>query len=159
LLIDEIEEKSQANQYFIHHSPVYGGLANSTKASTYTSTSNKDFPAYEILLHQIPDIFGDVWYEWNHDYKNAQKIFGKGPTCAAVRGLIRTVHKSIYATGLRHTEMGMFQVKSQHLSLIASDQLMTYALMDDRIRFSATGASFFKDFLRLSFYFLAFFFL
>lgn len=96
------------------------------------------------------EVFRNVSYPWNKDYDKAKIIFGKGPQSAVIRSLIRATHKSIYGTGIRRTQVGYLRTGAEFLDLLSAleDVKMTYVLTTDGwLRFSATGATFAKDFL------------
>ena len=121
-------------QFWIHHHTFKGILTYQT-----------DFKAYELKLKGAKEIFGEFSCPWNEAYPNAQKIFGKKGML--IRAMIRSTFKSMYSKNALKTEIGIISNKTKRNSFLTPDLLFTYVLVDDMLRFSATGSSFAKDFL------------
>ena len=97
-------QRNMGGSYWIHHSVRMGVFSSSTNLE-----ERKDFMCYELALNGVREAFGDLRYEWNHDYKNAQKIFGKTASAAVIRTTIRSISSSMYRSRLYRTETGHFR--------------------------------------------------
>eukprot|EP01089_Gocevia_fonbrunei_P007564 TRINITY_DN1874_c0_g1_i1.p1 TRINITY_DN1874_c0_g1~~TRINITY_DN1874_c0_g1_i1.p1 ORF type:complete len:425 (-),score=69.02 TRINITY_DN1874_c0_g1_i1:118-1392(-) len=109
------------------------------------------YPVYRIKMYYIKEIFGDKVQQWNREYPKAQQIFGNTTSACLIRSAITAQHKSLYST-LSYDE-GDIKGGEQLLNLInyglrnGKRKMYTYVLTDDKLYFSETSASFFKDFL------------
>jgi hypothetical protein len=116
----------------------------------------------EDLLDEYTSIFGDAHQAWNKKYDAAQRIF-QGPTSMAVRRVIRSGHRLLYAR-TADNGFGVIENAADFIALLKSKvgkgsssssniqrvkpAVYTYVIAsgDDGLRFSETGAAFFVDF-------------
>lgn len=147
-----IEDVATPNPYKIHYNTLAGGLTADTASG---DALTEKFPTYEIGMFHVRTIFGSTTQPWNEKYDNAQKIFGTGPKAAIARGVIHMQHAELYRDGVLpgRTKTGTIETGDQFLALINNGyrndipRFFTYVLLDDKLHFSETGASFFKDFM------------
>ncbi|KAH9842409.1 uncharacterized protein C8Q71DRAFT_202358 [Rhodofomes roseus] len=140
-------------RYSLHYSPTVGRL---------TRADSRLYATWKIYIKGIRLFFGDEVQGWNRDYSKARSIF-QGPTSLAVRSVIHTGHRMLYARSAANT-FGVLEAPSDILHLLhghaapgtdgASDRnpfahrikpaLYTYVISvdDDSMRFSETGARF-----------------
>lgn len=118
------------------------GLLTHVTADSYT---------YKLFLHNIKETFDGQQQPWNRDYPAAQKIFQtKFVGLPLARSSIAAQHQAMYATdpntvhGLCDSAMSFFQIMNFGRRN-GEQRYYTYVLMEDAMRFSETGAAFFKD--------------
>jgi len=110
------------------------------------------YATYEVSLPFMNAVFGGVKQHWNVDYSHAQKIFGNSPGCEIARKAIRTEHQSLYQHN-KSSKYGAIKSGDEFLRLFhygkrqGVSHMYTYVLVDEGMRFSETGAAFFKDFM------------
>ncbi|KAH9930898.1 uncharacterized protein B0H18DRAFT_1116605 [Fomitopsis serialis] len=109
-------------RYSLHYSPTIGRL---------TRADSRLYATWKIYIKGIRLFFGDEVQPWNRDYSKARSIF-QGPTALAVRSVIHTGHRMLYA---RDRNPFAHRIKPA---------LYTYVISvdDDSMRFSETGARF-----------------
>ncbi|KAH9173100.1 hypothetical protein EDB89DRAFT_2242494 [Lactarius sanguifluus] len=139
-------------RYTQHYSPTVGQLTRVNDARLYST--------WEVRLRGVRTFFGDVFQHWNTEYAAAQSIFGAGPGALALRGTIRTGHRTLYAqtmrdrTGPLDTPRGRARAAARHKQPRAGTlshrpapaARETCGVHDETLRFSETGATFFVDF-------------
>ncbi|KAJ7632372.1 hypothetical protein FB45DRAFT_501263 [Roridomyces roridus] len=130
-----------------HFSPTVGLLTNTTSEDHV-----RLYSTWKMYIRGIPIYFGDQYQEWNHGYKAAEKIFGPGPSSAAVRSGIMAGHRMLYARSTTN-QFGVIDTGADVLGVLrggarVKPAVYTYIISaeDDSLRFSETGAAFFVDF-------------
>lgn len=140
-------------RYSLHYSPTVGRL---------TRADSRLYATWKIYIKGIRLFFGDTVQHWNSDYNKARSIF-QGPTSLAIRSVIHTGHRMLYARSAANT-FGVLEAPTDILHLLhghaapgtdaPSDRapfvhrikpaLYTYVISvdDDSFRFSETGARF-----------------
>ena len=134
-LLQKCEENFVEPTYRIHH-----------LRKAHKSDKIGGYSFYEITLSGsgVDDAFGSVEYGWDQNYANARKIFGKGVSAAVIRSIINATHHAAYQNGPFRTE------ESGHFTgtpIFKENLLMTYVVVGNRLCASATGSTFFRDFL------------
>ncbi|OSX56304.1 hypothetical protein POSPLADRAFT_1037584 [Postia placenta MAD-698-R-SB12] len=136
---------------FSHHcSPTVGRIAN---------TDSRLYSTWKVYIKGVRLFFGDQVQTWNQDYAKARSIF-QGPTSMAVRSVIHTGHRMLYARtaangfGVLDTPDDFFHLLHGHADPKDAQgglfvhrikpALYTYiiAVDDESLRFSETGARF-----------------
>ena len=128
---------------------MFNGITASIHSSTLVGSITKEllkpFNCYEIKLHYIPEVFGNVKQYWNRDYHNAKQIFGKGAICQMVRQTIRMQHQSLYREGIFRTNVTTLNTAKQFFDLLDHSSVFTYVITNSSFNFSETSPSFVKD--------------
>jgi hypothetical protein len=121
----------------------------------------KSFHYFKLYISNVSDFF-QCQLPWNHQYSAAQKIYGSGPGCLALRAAIRAEHSILYSNrenrsgtkkgAIPNTPQAFFNLlhEFQDFGLIEPKetlQVYTYVLMPDSLRFSRTSDNFNVDFL------------
>lgn len=139
---------STPNQYSIHHNKLVAGLTVNTENGALRA-----YTTYEVQIHFVAEVFGSEYQQWNQNYDAAIKIFSDRPSSALIRTAIRAAHAELYRKGLFRSQQGVLHNGKEFLELIhlglrdGIPRFYTYVLLDDRLYFSETGASFFRDFM------------
>ncbi|KAF8521414.1 hypothetical protein BU17DRAFT_45743 [Hysterangium stoloniferum] len=133
-----------------HFSPTVGLL---TKLD---DNGKRLYSTWKMRLKGVRSFLGGPPQHWNTKYAAAQRIFGPGPTCLALRSSIQAGHRMLYARST-HNEFGTIESPADVFSLLTGGRtsphrvkpaVYTYIISaeDDTLRFSETGAAFFVDF-------------
>jgi len=131
------------NQYKIYTHRATG-LARAISSSG-SDLSFRSYNTYKLQIHYVPYVFGEVKQHWNVNYDAAQRIFGS----SIVKNTIQLQHSNLYSN---HAKSGVITSGDDFLELLhygilgGVPRFFTYALMEDAIYFSETGADFFSDF-------------
>jgi hypothetical protein len=96
-------------RYSRHFSPTVGRFTNLNDARLYST--------WKVFLRGVPLFFGSSHQHWNTKYKNAQSIFGSGPTALAVRSGIQAGHSLLYAR-TSHNGSGIIEKMQDVLKLM-----------------------------------------
>jgi len=111
------------------------------------------YATYEVGIFGMNAIFGDMYQHWNVQYDKANKIFGPGPSATITRTAINMQHTELYRQGMWRTKKGNLEGGEDFLVLVnygirnGKRRMFTYALLDDKFRFSETSPRFMKDFM------------
>jgi hypothetical protein len=118
--------------------------------------SLKTFHYFKLYIENVSDFF-PFQLEWNHNYSAAQKIYGDGPGCVALRAAIQAEHSILYSNRenrsgtkkgtIPNTPQGFFGLLQEFkdfglIELKEKIQVYTYVLMPESLRFSRTSSSF-----------------
>jgi len=128
------------NQY-----KVYNHKATGLARAVSSASGPRCYNTYKIWIHYVPLIFGETKQHWNVNYDAAQKIFGN----AVIKNTIQMQHSNLYSN---HSKAGVIYNGEDFLNLLhygilgGCPRFFTYALMDNAMFFSETGADFFSDF-------------
>jgi len=133
-----------------HFSPTVGLLTQ------LDDNGRRLYSTWKMHIKGIQTFLGGPSQHWNTKYAAAQRIFGPGPTCLAVRSSIQVGHRLLYARSTRNG-FGTIESPADILSLLTGGRasphrvkpaVYTYIVSaeDDTFRFSETGAAFFVDF-------------
>ncbi|KZT11191.1 uncharacterized protein LAESUDRAFT_720386 [Laetiporus sulphureus 93-53] len=74
-------------RYSTHYSPTVGRL---------TQADSRLYTTWKVYIKGVHRFFGDSVQHWNRDYAKARSIF-QGPTALAIRTVIHTGHRMLYA--------------------------------------------------------------
>eukprot|EP01012_Entosiphon_sulcatum_P002228 TRINITY_DN10445_c0_g1_i1.p1 TRINITY_DN10445_c0_g1~~TRINITY_DN10445_c0_g1_i1.p1 ORF type:complete len:316 (-),score=47.80 TRINITY_DN10445_c0_g1_i1:133-1080(-) len=109
------------------------------------------FVTYSVRLRDTAAIFGGKWQHWNVQYPAAQQIFGKKPSCMAVRATVHMIHDVLHLPLPMETTSGTLRTGQDLLQLLKFGMpnghpiRYTYVIMDDKMVFSETSKLFLKD--------------
>eukprot|EP01088_Endostelium_zonatum_P019725 TRINITY_DN6960_c0_g1_i1.p1 TRINITY_DN6960_c0_g1~~TRINITY_DN6960_c0_g1_i1.p1 ORF type:complete len:449 (-),score=97.63 TRINITY_DN6960_c0_g1_i1:40-1386(-) len=147
----KLQWKTQPNDFVVHFDRMGGTFLAAKTVLSRKVTVRGSYPVYRVTMFAIDSIFKDRFQPWNKQYDKAQKIFGDTTQAVLVRNAIIAEHKMLYST-LQMSSGRLFNGE-QFLNLINNGirrgrrRLFTYVLLDQKLYFSETSASFFKDFL------------
>jgi len=142
------ELRSLGPVYYEHHVSTFAGLVTHSINDADVSA----FSTYKVRFPNIAEIFEGVKQHWNVAYSSAQKIFGANPGSAIARQSIHALHSSLYRHS-KSSRYGTLKSGLQFLNLFnfarrkENPKFYTYAILEDSMRFSETGAKFFNDFM------------
>jgi len=132
-------------RYATHFSKVAGVITNCRNDDEHLQ-----YATYEVHLPFVHSVFGGVKQPWNKTYWRACKTFGDSTKCKIKRETIRTEHKALYQHD-KTSRYGTIRSGDDFLRLFhygvrqGVPRIYTYVLVDEIMRFSETGAAFFKD--------------
>ncbi|KIJ33221.1 hypothetical protein M422DRAFT_52548 [Sphaerobolus stellatus SS14] len=136
--------------YSRHFSPTVGLLTN------LDENGRRLYSTWKMRLRGVQSYLGGPPQHWNTKYSAAQRIFGTGLDCRALRSSIQAGHRLLYARSTRNG-FGVIEKSEDVFALLTGGRaaphrvkpaVYTYIISvdDDTFRFSETGAAFFVDF-------------